>query len=411
VERERPIDAIAMLIDPADRVVLRPGGAGAARAEVPGAGPPGDVASRTMRLVVRGVHAVASALVLTALVSAGPAFARTGRPDATGSPLPATTQPAATGSPVPATTRPPAAAGPSDCTKPTVPGWFHDDLVTAIGISKDLDPNWAASPYIARIVCWQGSNFDVSFAPPGDAYHAFHGIFAMTLQELAEIAGPWHLKDRYAFKLTAKCFVSGWSKCARTTANSKIVQQDIAGLRWMWLAYGNPKAAWNHILRTFRFSSFPRPGTDDTVTKHPLGRCPVDGSVSYRDDFGEPRYVGGYHPHWGNDMHAPIGRPIRAPFGGLAVAHSDNWFAGKYVSVIGAKGFVHNGHLSRFGTLGYVKAGTIIGYVGQTGDAAGPHDHFEWHPWVVPTPLHVAPSGFERAMDAIDPFPFLNQVC
>jgi len=233
----------------------------------------------------------------------------------------------------------------------------------------------------------------------------------MTVEELAEVAGPWRIEHRDGFRLSAKCFVWGWSKCERKDEYSRITQQEIAGLRWIWLMYGSPKVAWSHIVKTRRFSSFPRPGTDDSVTKTPLGMCPVDGSVSYWDDFGQPRYVGGYHPHSGNDMHAPIGRPIRAPFDGLAIAHEDTWFAGKSVAVIGAKGYVHNGHLSTFGTLGYVKAGTIIGYVGETGDAESPHDHFEWHPWVVPTPLHKAPSGFTRVMDAIDPFPFLNQVC
>jgi murein DD-endopeptidase MepM/ murein hydrolase activator NlpD len=53
----------------------------------------------------------------------------------------------------------------------------------------------------------------------------------------------------------------------------------------------------------------------------------------------------------------------------------------------------------------------VIGYVGQTGDALTPHNHFEWHPWTVPNPLHTAPSGFRRILDAIDPFPFLNKVC
>lgn len=123
--------------------------------------------------------------------------------------------------------------------------------------------------------------------------------------------------------------------------------------------------------------------------------------------------VGGYHPHWGNDILAPRGRRIRAPSAGLAVGHSDGWFGGNYVTVVGATGYVRNGHLERFGSLGNVKAGTVIGYVGDTGDAAGgpTHDHFEWHPWVVPTPLHRAPTGFTRIMDAIDPFPFLNKVC
>ena len=308
-----------------------------------------------------------------------------------------------------ASANPPAA--PAACRHPTVPDWFHDSLVTSIRISKDLHPGWADSPSIASIICWQGSDFDVGYAAPGDDFHAFHGLFAMTLEELAEVAGPWRIENPNGFKLSPKCFLYGWSKCERKDEYSRVTQQEIAGLRWIWLMYEKPKVAWNHIVKTRRFSSDPRPGTDDSITKSPLGMCPVDGSVSYWDDFGQPRYVGGYHPHSGNDIHAPIGRLIRAPFDGLAIAHEDDWFAGKSVAVIGAKGYVHNGHLSKFGTLGYVKAGTVIGYVGETGDAESPHDHFEWHPWVVPTPLHVAPSGFSRVMDAIDPFPFLNQVC
>jgi murein DD-endopeptidase MepM/ murein hydrolase activator NlpD len=133
--------------------------------------------------------------------------------------------------------------------------------------------------------------------------------------------------------------------------------------------------------------------------------------VSYRDDFGEPRGTGGYHPHEGNDIHAPVGRAIRAPFAGLVTAHTDTWFAGRSVTLVGARGFVRNAHLRRFGQLGFVRAGDVIGYVGQTGDALTPHDHFEWHPWAVPERLHVAPTGFDRILDAIDPFPFLNQVC
>jgi murein DD-endopeptidase MepM/ murein hydrolase activator NlpD len=143
----------------------------------------------------------------------------------------------------------------------------------------------------------------------------------------------------------------------------------------------------------------------------PFGRCPVDGLVSYWDDFGQPRYVAGYHPHAGNDIMAPKGRVIRAPFAGWAVAHSGGTRGGNWVTVVGTKGYVQNDHLSAFGHLGWVKFGTIIGYVGMTGDAVVTHDHFEWHPWVLPKPLHKAPSGFSITTDAIDPFPFLNKVC
>jgi Peptidase family M23 len=299
---------------------------------------------------------------------------------------------------------------PRDCRDPQVPKTFHKHLVTAIKVSGNLPRTWADSPYLVKIVCWQDTSFDAAFRKRG-SFHTWHGVFAMTTQEMKTIAGPWLSNDRNELILNPVCFVSGWDACPHTTANTRIVQQLIAGMRWIWLIYGRPVIAWHHIVQSGRFNSYPRPGTDNTATRSPFRRCPVDGVVGYQDDFGEPRRTGGYHPHSGNDIHAPIGRAIRAPFDGLAVAHIDDWFAGHSVGLVGADGFVRNAHLSRYGHLGYVRAGTVIGYVGETGDALTPHDHFEWHPWNVPDPLHVAPSGFSRILDAIDPYPFLNQVC
>ena len=282
--------------------------------------------------------------------------------------------------------------------------------MVAIRASGNLPNAWAASPYLAKIVCWQDTAFDAGFLAI-DAGHRWHGVFAMTVEEMKEIRGPWLSNDRHELILRPACFVRGWDACRHTTANARGTQQLIAAMRWIWLVYGSPIRAWRNIVRTGRFDSYPRPGTDDAATRAPFSTCPVQGVVGYRDDFGVPRGTGGYHPHSGNDMHASVGRAIRAPFDGLAVAHTDNWFAGKSVGLVGAQGFTRNAHLSRFGHLGYVRAGTVIGYVGQTGDALTPHDHFEWHPWVTATPLHIAPSGFRRVLDAIDPYPFLNKVC
>jgi murein DD-endopeptidase MepM/ murein hydrolase activator NlpD len=132
---------------------------------------------------------------------------------------------------------------------------------------------------------------------------------------------------------------------------------------------------------------------------HPFAVCPVQGPVAVADDFGIMVYhtkkEGGNHIHQGNDMMAPEGAPIVAPFDGTAV-ESSNGIGGLAVKVNGEFGYVYNAHLSAFGTLGEVETGTVIGYVGATGNAGGNHDHFEWHPKNGP---------------AVDPHEFLMAVC
>ncbi|HYU57326.1 MAG TPA: peptidoglycan DD-metalloendopeptidase family protein [Actinomycetota bacterium] len=140
--------------------------------------------------------------------------------------------------------------------------------------------------------------------------------------------------------------------------------------------------------------------------------CPVDAPNAFGDDFGAPRYAGGYHPHAGNDIVASLGTPIRAPFDGYA-SDASNGLGGMSVHVDGALGYTYNAHLSRFGTLGNVSAGTIVGYVGNSGDAMGGpyHDHFEWHPDTIPPNLHTSPYGYSVIGSAIDPYPYLVAAC
>ena len=110
--------------------------------------------------------------------------------------------------------------------------------------------------------------------------------------------------------------------------------------------------------------------------------CPVDGPRYLHDDFGEIVEFEGVprHVHMGNDIEAATWTPIRAPFDGYAWG-SYSVLGGYAVRVRGDLGYVFNAHLIGYGDLGWVHAGAIVGYVGSTGDATAPHDHFEWHPW------------------------------
>lgn len=141
--------------------------------------------------------------------------------------------------------------------------------------------------------------------------------------------------------------------------------------------------------------------------------CPVRGPHGYSDDFGQPRYTTNPpHPHGGNDIFGPRGTPVVAPFPGTAVDASGG-LGGLSVNVIGSLGYVYNAHLDRIGTLGAVNTGTVIGWVGNSGDARGgsPHDHFEFHPNVIPKHPWKSPYGFTVVGTGIDPYPYLNSVC
>lgn len=98
--------------------------------------------------------------------------------------------------------------------------------------------------------------------------------------------------------------------------------------------------------------------------------CPAAGTNSFVDSFGDPRPGG--RSHAGTDIMAAPGTPV------VAVAPGNARSAGS-IGGLGAVVEHPNGdwtfyaHLSSYGTLGSVSAGTVIGYVGD-------HLHFEYHP-------------------------------
>jgi murein DD-endopeptidase MepM/ murein hydrolase activator NlpD len=125
--------------------------------------------------------------------------------------------------------------------------------------------------------------------------------------------------------------------------------------------------------------------------------CPIGGPHEIADNFGITVRLPGVpvHRHMGNDVSASTGTPIVAPFDGYASA-SRGELGGMEVRVHGEHGYIYNAHLSAYGSLGVVRAGDVVGYVGSTGDATAPHDHVEWHP---------------NDGTAVDPYPYLSAAC
>lgn len=142
---------------------------------------------------------------------------------------------------------------------------------------------------------------------------------------------------------------------------------------------------------------------------------PVVGPVTYTDDFGAPR---GRLPHQGNDIMATKKSPVVAVEDGKVTFWTRSASAGCMLYLHGRSGtmyeYIHlNNDLSMkndnrgkcvAGTAyakglkddDRVKAGQLIGYVGDSGDANGiaSHLHFELHP---------------RGGQAVSPFRYLQR--
>ncbi|HEX2030642.1 MAG TPA: peptidoglycan DD-metalloendopeptidase family protein [Actinomycetota bacterium] len=133
-------------------------------------------------------------------------------------------------------------------------------------------------------------------------------------------------------------------------------------------------------------------GSIPAVRGQALQACPAPGT-SFSDTYGAPRSGG--RSHQGVDMLGPYGTPVYAAQSG-SVTHSSSSLGGIQAYVYGPNGDVtFYAHLQGYSDAsGQVSAGTLIGYIGDTGNAAGtPHLHFEYHPGGVvtnPTPYVAA---------------------
>jgi LysM repeat protein len=118
--------------------------------------------------------------------------------------------------------------------------------------------------------------------------------------------------------------------------------------------------------------------------------CPV-GKASFINDWGFPR-GGGVRYHEGNDLFVSRGTPVRAPVSGT-VRFITGSIGGLQFSLDADDGVRYIGtHMDKFGKDGRVRAGEIIGYVGNTGNAAGTRPHLHFGMYYKGTPVNPYPT-------------------
>jgi murein DD-endopeptidase MepM/ murein hydrolase activator NlpD len=129
--------------------------------------------------------------------------------------------------------------------------------------------------------------------------------------------------------------------------------------------------------------------------------CPVDQPRSYTDTWGAPRSGG--RVHMGVDILAPIGTPLRAYEAGTITRMNSSSLGGISLYMVGDGSsnqyyYTHlSGYVSGISVGDNVKAGQHIGFVGDTGNAAGiPHLHWE-----------VRPGGGAN----VNPYPYARTAC
>jgi murein DD-endopeptidase MepM/ murein hydrolase activator NlpD len=143
---------------------------------------------------------------------------------------------------------------------------------------------------------------------------------------------------------------------------------------------------------------------------------PVAGRANFTDDWMNPRTTPCPHLHMGTDIFADFGTPIVASEPGIVNARGRHPVGGLSVWVTGqSRMSYYYAHLERFADIApgtHVEAGTVLGYVGDTGNAEGgaPHLHFSLHPPKGKSFGVVGSSSLGRSLTPYaNPKPYLDQ--
>ena len=131
---------------------------------------------------------------------------------------------------------------------------------------------------------------------------------------------------------------------------------------------------------------------------------PVAASTSFTDSWGLARATVAWHH--GVDIFASCGAPLVAVADGALFSVGSNEIGGRRLWLRDRGGdYFYYAHLSAFAPIAVdgarVRAGTVLGFVGNTGDAAGGpcHLHFEIHP------SSLLSLGYDGA---VDPFSYVT---
>lgn len=173
----------------------------------------------------------------------------------------------------------------------------------------------------------------------------------------------------------------------------RLLRSLLSWLLALALLAGLVYVAWPSVQRATRYAGLLR-------QPPPLASSlpsPLPG-VRYADTWGGARSEG--RRHEGVDIFAPRGTQVRSTTPGVVGRIGADRLGGRTVTVTGPGGYHHYyAHLERYPALkvgDWILAGTVVGYVGDSGNAAG-------------TPTHLHYGVYTPMWSAVNPYPLLKR--